>query len=64
MEIEIRKIALLFLLSFAFASCDKFEMRGFVLSYESADQRFNRSMDWNSQNPYKELIIPDDDYSI
>ena len=46
------------------SSCDKFEMRGFVLSYESANQRFEQSMNWNSSNPYKNLVVPKDDYVL
>ncbi len=64
MENRFKKIASLFLLVFIFSACDKFEMRGFVRSYESADQRFKQSMDWNFNHPYKEIAIPVDEYSI
>jgi len=45
-------------------SCDKFEARGFFASYESADQRFEQSMDWNSNNPVTELTATTNEYSI
>ena len=46
------------------ASCDKFEPRGFFLSYESADERFEQSMKWNSNNPIREVVVSNNEYSI
>ena len=46
------------------SACDMFEMRGFILSYESADERFRQSMTWNSDHPDREIIIAGNDYSI
>ena len=34
------------------------------MSYESADERFEQSMRWNYNNPAREIVIPDDHYSI
>lgn len=64
MDVGLKKIIILSFLGFAFSACDKFEMRGFVLSYESADQRFDQSMDWNIEHPFKNIVVPLDDYSI
>ena len=50
--------------SFLPTGCDKFEMRGFVLSYESVDERFLQSMDWNATHPYREITVPDDNYTL
>ncbi len=47
-----------------FFACDYFEMRGFVASYESADERFDQSSDWNDKHPFKDVSFPDDDYTI
>lgn len=59
-----RKIVCLFVLAPVFSACDKFEMRGFISSYETADQRFEQSMEWNSQNPYMDISVPVEDYTI
>jgi 3',5'-cyclic AMP phosphodiesterase CpdA len=64
MEITINKVAVLLILSLIFSSCKKFELRGFVTSYESAEERFDMSMDWNTDHPFRELIVPADNYSI
>ena len=63
MDTGIKQIVML-LTVFALVSCDKFEMRGFVLSYESADERFIQSMDWNATHPYREIMVADDDYTL
>jgi len=34
------------------------------MAYESVNQRFEQSMDWNNDHPYKILNVPVDDYSI
>jgi hypothetical protein len=64
MGIKVLRITCFLLLSFVFSTCEKFEIRGFFLAYESADQRFDQSMKWNNGHPYKELNVPVDDYSI
>ena len=64
MGIRIRKIGFFILLSSAFSACDKFEMRGFFLSYESADERFGQSMEWNSARPFREITVPVDSYTL
>jgi predicted phosphodiesterase len=64
METRFVKIAGFILLSLVFSACDKFESRGFIVSYESADERFNSSMVWNAVHPYKEITVPVEDYSI
>ncbi len=52
------------ILIFSCFSCEKFEIRGFFLSYEDADERFNQSMFWNNINPYREIITDKDSYII
>jgi len=64
MESRVNKIIYLLIWSFVFQACDKFELRGFILSYESPDRRFEQSMKWNSENPYKEINVTSDDYTI
>jgi predicted phosphodiesterase len=34
------------------------------LSKESVNKRFSQSMAWNSKHPYREIVVPSDDYSI
>jgi hypothetical protein len=63
MGTRVKKIVCL-LLFFVFPACDKFEMRGFILSYESPDERFEQSMDWNNENPFTEITVTTDDYTI
>lgn len=55
---------LLGLLLFVISSCEKFEARGFFLSYEDADERFNQSITWNNLNPYTEITVEKDSYII
>jgi predicted phosphodiesterase len=64
METGFKKIICWLLLFFSFSACEKFEMRGFILSYETANQRFEQSMDWNYEHPFKEITIPVEDYTI
>lgn len=61
MEHRFKQIGLLFMV-LIFAACDRFEMRGFFISYESADERFEQSMDWNNLHPYKEISVSTDEY--
>lgn len=46
------------------SSCEKFETRGFFLSYENADERFSQSMAWNNSHPYTEITVERDSYLI
>lgn len=47
-----------------FPACERFEMRGFIMSYESANRRFEQSMEWNSRHPHKEINASSEEYSI
>ncbi len=62
MGTEFKKIVLLIVCILTFSACEKFEIRGFLFSYESADNRFKQSMQWNNNKPYKNINIPDDKY--
>ena len=65
MEHQYRKItALLFTISITFSSCENVDLTGIVTSKESVNQRFEQSMEWNAQHPYREIIVPSDDYYI
>lgn len=35
-----------------------------IIPTESANQRFDESMRWNEQHPYREIILPGDEYTI
>lgn len=49
---------------FSFNSCETVDLRGMLISYESVNSRFEQSMEWNSIHPYKELVVPKDEYTI
>lgn len=57
-------IAAILLLGIGLNSCDKFEFRGFVSSYELVNERFEQSMEWNSKNPETNLEVSTDEYKI
>ncbi len=46
------------------SACDLFEMRGFVASYESADERFEQSQAWNDVHPFEDITVAGDEYTI
>lgn len=46
------------------SSCNKFELKGFVSSYEQANFRFDQSMNWNDANGYTEINLPANTYAI
>ena len=64
MENRFKQIVIFFFIILIYASCDQFEMRGFVAAYESADQRFDQSMEWNADHPYKQIQVSEDDYKF
>ena len=35
-----------------------------LTSNESVNQRFSQSMAWNSNHPFREIVVPSDDYSV
>ncbi|MGC9331240.1 MAG: metallophosphoesterase family protein [Bacteroidales bacterium] len=63
MAIKYRKIGWLIIIVL-FSACDQFEMRGFVASYESADERFDQSEAWNDEHPFKNIVVQYDEYTI
>lgn len=52
------------LLIVLFSSCNDFEMRGFVTSHQSANERFEESDAWNQQNGFTVLNVPHENYII
>jgi len=63
MDSKSGKITALLLL-LLLASCDKFEMRGFILSYESANERFEQSKEWNKTHDFRNIDVVTDDYTL
>lgn len=61
---KIGKIAAIIFLFFGMIGCDYFEMRGFLLSYETADERFEQSMTWNNNHPFKVINVTNDNYIL
>lgn len=64
MEYRFKQIIILFFIILIYASCDQFEMRGFIAAYESADQRFDQSMEWNADHPSQQIEVSEDDYNF
>ena len=58
------KILLALLIGLFFTTCEKADIPGMFISYKSVNQRFEQSMEWNAQHPYREIYIPSDDYFI
>jgi predicted phosphodiesterase len=53
------KLSLLLAISSMLIACSKQEDIA-----ETANQRFTQSMDWNKNHPYREIVVPSDDYLI
>ncbi|HDZ41246.1 MAG TPA: metallophosphoesterase [Bacteroidetes bacterium] len=60
----VKSFLVIILVSAFLSACEKVDMRGMFLSYESANSRFEQSMEWNSTHPFKELVVPSDEYTI
>ena len=46
------------------SSCEKFEIKGFFGAYESANERFHSSMEYNALSPKNDLVISDSSYFL
>jgi hypothetical protein len=57
-----KKIVLTFITVLFFESCSKDE--GYFSLNETVDQRVEQSLDWDSKNPERELVINSDEYTI
>ncbi len=67
MAFKLIKVEILFLFFVVFLLCGcKYEndLTGFVVSSETADDRYEQSQTWNNSHPFKNLIVEDDNYSI
>lgn len=65
MENRYLKIPILLLaLALMSYACEKADFRSVFVSYETVNQRFNQSMEWNNLHPFRTLTEPVDDYSI
>ena len=53
-----------FLLATVFTACYEVDFAGFFIRSESANLRFEESMEWNALNPYRQIAVPADDYLI
>jgi UDP-2,3-diacylglucosamine pyrophosphatase LpxH len=56
------KLFLIFAITFSLNACVK-DMT-MVIPSETADERFNKSMEWNLQHPSPEVIVTSDEYSL
>lgn len=46
------------------SGCEKVDLRGMVVSYESVCDRFDQSMIWNERNPFTEIVVSGNDYEV
>ncbi|MDD3431211.1 MAG: metallophosphoesterase [Bacteroidales bacterium] len=51
-------------LGLCLSACQLIDPRGFIVSYESADQRFEQSLSWNDQHPHSALMSSLENYEI
>lgn len=58
------KITIILGLALSISGCQEADLIGMFMSDESVNQRFEHSMEWNSQHPFREIIISGDDYHI
>jgi predicted phosphodiesterase len=49
---------------FGLLSCEKGDLRGIFVSYESVNDRFEQSMTWNRLHSYKKITLSTNDYEI
>jgi len=62
---ENKLVKILILYSFFFlTACNKADIRSMFISYESANERFEQSMTWNLQNPFKKIMVSSGSYVI
>ena len=59
-----RLTSCIILLLLVMASCEKVDLRGMFLAYESVNSRFNDSMRWNEAHPAREIVVEDDAYTL
>lgn len=45
-------------------SCEKIDLRGAFFSYQTVNERFEESMKWNEENPFKEIKTTNEAYSF
>lgn len=58
------KSVLLILTLTVVTACEYYELRGFVSSYETADQRFEQSMEWNKAKGYTSIHHSQQHYTL
>ncbi len=56
-------IVFLGLCSFSTA-CEEVDFKGMFIPYETPDSRFEQSIEWNRSHPYREIVVPTDDYGF
>ncbi|MCK5137270.1 MAG: metallophosphoesterase [Bacteroidales bacterium] len=58
------KIPFTLIIVLTLTACEVADIPGMFISYESVNQRFEQSMEWNAMHPYREIVVPSDDYLI
>lgn len=62
---QYKLIKILYFISFlGLVSCEKIDLRGAFFSYQTVNQRFEESMQWNNKNSFKEIKTTTEEYSI
>jgi len=65
MENQLNKLlALLLTLPLIISACEELDPAGMFVPDVPVNQRFDQSMEWNAQHPYREIVVPSDNYLI
>jgi len=63
MGIKFNRLIILLLIS-VLTGCEETDLSGLFKSDESVNQRFKQSIEWNSLHPFREIILPSENYFI
>lgn len=55
---------LLLAMSLSTTACQKLDVEGIFISDETANKRFAQSVEWNKNHPFREIVVPSDNYRI
>ncbi|MCJ7446961.1 MAG: metallophosphoesterase [Bacteroidales bacterium] len=65
MEHQLNRIlALLLTLPLSISACKKLDLVDMIVSDVPVNQRFEQSDEWNALHPFREIVVPSDDYLI
>ncbi len=59
-----RLTSYIILLLLLMSSCEKVDLRGMFMAYESVNSRFSDSMRWNEAHPPRAIVVEEDAYTL